>query len=196
MAFAGGQEPDAADPGSGTPFARTSWGNLERNLHFPVPLPTPGDFFDGSIGMSGFRFSLQQVLDYREQLKEQAQVAYARAQAELLREETQAESLRQLLAEQESRLFSAVPGDQGERWLLENYVRGIRADLNATLLRVRSLTALAEESRQELTRRAKEHKILEKLKAKQAERHMRDARVREQRTYDETAAIRFKAPAV
>lgn len=146
--------------------------------------------------MSGFRFSLQQVLDYREQLKEQAQVAYARAQAELLREETQAESLRQLLAEQESRLFSAVPGDQGERWLLENYVRGIRADLNATLLRVRSLTALAEESRQELTRRAKEHKILEKLKAKQAERHMRDARVREQRIYDETAAIRFKAPAV
>lgn len=146
--------------------------------------------------MSGFRFSLQQVLDYREQLKEQAQVAYARAQAELLREESQAESLRQLLSTQESRLFSTLPGDQGERWLLENYVKGIRADLNATLLRVRSLTALTEESRQELIRRAKEHKILEKLKVKQAERHTRDARVQEQRTYDETAAIRFKAPTV
>lgn len=146
--------------------------------------------------MSGFRFSLQQVLDYREQLKEQAQVAYARAQAELLREETQAEGLRQLLSTQESRLFSTLPGDQSERWLLENYVKGIRADLNATLLRVRSLTALTEEARQELTSRAKDHKILEKLKAKQAERHTRDARVQEQRTYDETAAIRFKAPTV
>lgn len=89
--------------------------------------------------MSGFRFSLQQVLDYREQLKEQAQVAYARVQTELLREETQAESLRRLLSDQEGKLFSTLPGDQGERWLLENYVRGIRADLNETLLRVRKI---------------------------------------------------------
>ena len=146
--------------------------------------------------MSGFRFSLQQVLGYREQLKEQAQVAYARVQTELLREETQAESLRRLLSDQEGKLFSTLPGDQGERWLLENYVRGIRADLNETLLRVRSLTSLVEEARQELTRRAKDHKILEKLKTRQAERHTRDARVQEQRTYDETAAIRFKAPTV
>ena len=61
---------------------------------------------------------------------------------------------------------------------------------------VRSLTSLVEEARQELTRRAKDHKILEKLKTRQAERHTRDARVQEQRTYDETAAIRFKAPTV
>ena len=129
--------------------------------------------------MSGFRFSLQQVLDYREQLKEQAQVAYARVQTELLREETQAESLRRLLSDQEGKLFSTLP-----------------ADLNETLLRVRSLTSLVEEARQELTRRARDHKILEKLKTRQAERHTRDARVQEQRTYDETAAIRFKAPTV
>lgn len=143
-----------------------------------------------------FRFSLQQVLEYREQLKEQAQVAFARAQAELLREQKNADELRQILTTQEERLFSADLTDQGERWLLENYVKGVRTDLNETLLRVRQLTAVTEETRQELARCAKEHKILDKLKSRQAERYRHDMQIQEQKSYDETAAIRFKAPAV
>ncbi len=146
--------------------------------------------------MAAFRFSLQQVLDYREQLKEQAQVAFARVQTELLREKRKAESLEEMLEAQEERLFSLAADEHGERWLLENYIRGLRADLGEVLLRVRNLTTLAEEMRQELTRKAREHKILEKLKSKQMERHVRDLRLQEQKTYDETAAIHFKAPSV
>lgn len=146
--------------------------------------------------MAGFHFSLQQVLDYREQLKEQAQVEFARAQAELLREEKQAEALRRQLDEQENALRETAPDKRSERWLLENYIKGIREDLAETLMRVRSLTGMVEDARKELALRAKEHKILEKLKTRQAERHASEIRFQEQRTYDETAALRFKAPTV
>lgn len=144
--------------------------------------------------MAGFRFSLQQVLEYREQLKDQAQIEYARAHAELLREQRQAELLQAQLAEQQKTLAATPPEQRDDRWLLDNYIKGLREDLSETLMRVRNLTAITEEARQQLAIRAKDHKILEKLKAKQAERHAREALFQEQRTYDETAAIRFKAP--
>lgn len=144
--------------------------------------------------MAAFHFSLQQVLDYRGQLKEQAQVELARAQGELLREQRHAETLQTQLEEQEHILRTTALGDPGERWLRENFIRGVRSDLSTTLLRVRNLNIRTEEARRQVALRSKEQKILEKLKEKQAARHAFNEQMQEQRTYDETAALRFKAP--
>lgn len=146
--------------------------------------------------MATFHFSLEQVLTYREQLKEQAEVAYARAKANLLREEEEAERLRQTLSEHEKKLYSLDPSHQDERWLLENYIKGVRTDLDETMLRVRMLVELEKEARQELIKRAKDHKILEKLKSRQMEHYLFDERMQEQHSYDESAALRFKAPTI
>ena len=144
--------------------------------------------------MAPFRFSLDQVLRYREQLKEQAQVEFARLQSALFTEQQRAEQLEVMLDDSQSRYHALPPAEQGERWLLEHFIKGLREDITVTLQRIRSLTAETENARQLLATRAKEHKILEKLKDRQAERHAHEERLKEQRTYDETASIRFKAP--
>lgn len=141
-----------------------------------------------------FRFPLQQVLAFREQLKDQAQVELARVLAELLREQKHVELLQVQLRAQEETLYASSLEDPGHRWLLEQFIKGLREDIAATLVRVRTLNNLVEEARKALAVRAKEHKVLDKLKARQKERHAFNERMQEQRTYDETAALRFKAP--
>lgn len=143
--------------------------------------------------MAVFKFSLQQVLAYRGQLKEQAQVSLARVQTELSREQQRAKELREFIESSENRLYTLSLNDQAERWLLEHFVKGLRADEAGTHQRIRLLMAERDEAQKELALRAREEKVLDKLKEKQAERFAAEERLKEMRTYDETAAIRFKA---
>lgn len=141
----------------------------------------------------GFTFKMQKVLDYREQLEEEAKVHLARVQQLLLEEQRRAESIRSLLAEQEATLYDSPLNDSGQRWLLEHFIKGLRTDLSGAVLRVRSLHQTFEEARQILRHRAKERKILDKLKSRQNEHYTLEERLKEQRTYDETATLRYKA---
>lgn len=143
--------------------------------------------------MAVFKFSLQQVLAYRGQLKEQAQVNLARVQTELNREQQRAEEIREFIVSSENRLYSLGLNDMAERWLLEHFVKGLRADETSTHQRIRLLTASRDEAQQELTLRARDEKVLDKLKEKQAARYATEERLKEMRIYDETAAIRYKA---
>jgi flagellar FliJ protein len=140
-----------------------------------------------------FRFKLQKVLEYREQLEDQAKVALARIQQLYIEEERRSEALQALLAEQESKLYSNALLPAGERWLLEHFIRGVREDLQSSQMRLRTLAQMMAEAQKTLRERARDKKILEKLKARQRERHEREERSKEQRSYDETATLRFKA---
>lgn len=143
--------------------------------------------------MSPFRFSLEQVLNYRTQLEQQAKVELARVEQERLREEQRADALRAMLAEQENSLAALTPDKMGERWLAENFIKGLRADLGVTMQRVRNWTVAVEAARTELVSRSKDKKTLEKLKDTQAENHAREEQLREQHEYDEIASLRYKA---
>ena len=140
-----------------------------------------------------FLFKLQKILEYREQLEDQAKVALARVQQLHIEEERRNELLKALLTEQESRLYSDALLPTGERWLLEHFIRGVREDLQGSHLRLRTLAQMVAEARRTLCERAKDKKILEKLKAKQRERYESEERSKEQRSYDETATLRFQA---
>ncbi|MEG2171773.1 MAG: flagellar export protein FliJ [Desulfovibrionaceae bacterium] len=143
----------------------------------------------------GFSFKMQRVLEYREQLEEEAKVQLARIQQLLVNEQQRAENIRTLLSEQEHALYTSPLNDQGQRWLLEHFIKGLRTDLSSTLLRIRTLQQSFEEARRHVQYRAKERKILEKLKSRQHEQYALEERLKEQRTYDETATLRYKATA-
>jgi flagellar FliJ protein len=142
-----------------------------------------------------FRFKLQKVLDYRVQLEDQAKVALARVQQLHIEEERRNELLKDLLEEQETKLYSDALLPAGERWLLEHFIRGVRDDLQSSHMRLRTLAHMVAEALKTLRERAKDKKMLEKLRAKQRERYEIDERTKEQRSYDETATLRFQAAA-
>ncbi len=142
--------------------------------------------------MPPFRFSLQQVLEYRTQLEDQAKVRLGKAQAEHLAAQRRMEELQALVLEQEQALYSATL-DMQERWLREHYVKGLRADIAHTSTVLMHLAKEVEAARAELVLKAKDRKVMDKFKEKQAERHAHEERLQEQRNYDEIASIRFKA---
>lgn len=142
--------------------------------------------------MAPFHFRLQQVLDYRKQLEEQATLALAEATA---KRDAALAHLRMLAAqmdEQRERLSRAEGLSAAERWLAQTYVAALREESIQT---GKYLTVCEEQvdlCRVDLVKKAQEHELLCKLKEKQALRHAQQARLSEQREYDETATLRFK----
>lgn len=142
-----------------------------------------------------FLFNMQKILNYRMQMEEEAKVRLARARQMHLEEERRHEELRQLLSEKEAQSYAQLAMDAGERWLLENFIKGLRSDMAATQLRLRSLRQTVELARQVVLERAKERKSLEKLKERQEERYRAEERDNERKTNDETASLRRNAAA-
>ena len=95
-----------------------------------------------------FRFKMQKVLDYREQLEEEAKVNLAIQRARLAEAQDRLDKIKSELRQAEDRLVGAVLMDAAERWVLEQYVKGLRADAAHEALQVRMLEQLAEEARQ------------------------------------------------
>lgn len=143
--------------------------------------------------MAAFRFSLQQVLDYREQLSEQARVELAKVTAAVISEERKVKELQEAIRAQETTLRALDLNNMGERWLLENFIKGLQEDLHISLAQLQTLQNALKEAQEKVAQLAKEHKVLEKLKSKQAERHAKNERQKEQQNYDETASIRFNS---
>ena len=141
-----------------------------------------------------FHFKMQKVLDYREQLEEEAKVNLAIQQARLAEARERLEQIRHELRQAEDALMSAPLMGAPERWLREQYTKGLHADAAHEALQVRMLEQLAEEARQLLAARAIDKKLLEKLKERQKQHYVREEQLKEQRINDETATLRYKAP--
>lgn len=141
-----------------------------------------------------FRFEMQKVLDYREQLEEEAKVRLATAERRLQEERKLLDGLRAELGRTEDRLRDNPLMEAAERWLQEQYITGLRADVTAASLQTRMLAQMAEEARKLLAARAIDKKLLEKLKERQKKHYVREEQLQEQRFNDETATLRYKAP--
>lgn len=146
--------------------------------------------------MSVFRFSLEQVLRYRKQLEEQAMLVYAqavRARDTRLREKEECEAA---IARAQRKLADIAALDAGERWLVSGYAAALTSDLKRAVADLVVLEEEVDRCRDDLTRKAQERKLLEKLKEKQAARHQLAESHREQQSYDDIATIRFMPPAI
>lgn len=143
-----------------------------------------------------FHFKMQKVLDYREQLEEEAKVDLALKQRLLEESRALFERLKIELRQCEDRLFQSALAPQSERWLMEQYIKGLKGDVANAAMQTRLHDQLVDEARKLLAARAIERKLLDKLKERQNLQYRREEQLKEQRVNDETATLRYKAPAL
>lgn len=144
--------------------------------------------------MAPFRFRLQQVLEYRSQLEDKARMDFADAQRRFDDQTARVSSLRKLHAETEDALFRTH--QQGEVWLLRNYLQALEADIANAEALLLQLAQVRNKARLNLVKKSQERKLLDKLKETQAKRHAQEERFKEQQQFDETATLRYKPQTV
>ena len=142
-----------------------------------------------------FHFNLQKVLDFRIQKEEEAKVALARAEAQVREGEEILAKLKDEYKKAEAVSFGKIM-QSGERWLQDQYIKGLKSDISQAALQLRFYRQIAEEARKALAARAMERKLLDKLKEKQKIQFIKAEQKQEQNFNDEIATIRYKAPAI
>jgi flagellar FliJ protein len=138
--------------------------------------------------MVAFRFKLEKVLDYRRQVEDQAKQALAAARRRQELEEERLTGLEAELLLQRSKLQERI-AEARERWLTGEFIKGLQEDIKK--IRADLLLLKEEVSRRQfdLELKARDRKLLEKLRDKQSLRHTREENLREQRENDETAIL-------
>ncbi|WP_319583110.1 flagellar export protein FliJ [uncultured Pseudodesulfovibrio sp.] len=138
-----------------------------------------------------FHFKLDKVLDYREQLEEQAKGALARAQAA---RDAQAEKLVGLEARYSAHLAAEAESRKSanDMWLWRQYKDALAQDISVARVELNSLELKLQKSRTEAVERSRDKKLLEKLKQTQAKRHHDQENAREEKENDEMSTIRFE----
>lgn len=139
-----------------------------------------------------FKFTLQKALDYREHLEEEAKMRLAAAEKALEDSRRHLETLQNEMLAAEEKIANGPFMQAGERWLMEQYLKGLRADIAAAEMNVRMKNQIVEEARNVLAARAIDKKLLEKLKDRQKEQYLRQEQITEQHFNDEIATLRYK----
>ncbi len=134
-----------------------------------------------------FKFSLEQVLKYRTQLEQKAKAHFATVESERIKAQQKFDELTASLIEQQAQL-TALTGDIDSRWLIESFIKGLKVDLRTASDWLKHWDKEVEKARIELTEKAKEKKILEKLKEKQEQKYVHEEKLNEQKFFDELTA--------
>jgi len=143
-----------------------------------------------------FHFTLEQVLEYRGQLEDQARLALAKALAAENDQRTVCASLGTALAEHETRFLERPEMTAADIWLWRGYKNRLDADLALARQTLAGLVKATSDRRAELVERAKQRKLLEKLKQKKATRHADEEQRKEQAQFDEQATLRYRPSSV
>lgn len=142
-----------------------------------------------------FKFNMQKVLDYRIQMEEEAKSRLGKAEAELRKGEEKLEELQRQWANAQEAVAGKLM-QSAERWLHDQFLKGLKKDLTEAGMQVRMLAQLAEEARRILAARAMDRKMLDKLKDRQKIQFIKAEQKQEQNFNDEIATIRYKAEAI
>ena len=140
-----------------------------------------------------FRFSLERVLDYRIQLEERARLNLARAQQAYQAQADIVVRLRKDLARHEQAMSEEPEKTPEKLWLMRRFKRRLELDIRRGEERLLELAKMLNAARREAVAASRERKLLEKLKEKQAKRHVQEEQFEEQKEYDEMATIRYQA---
>jgi flagellar FliJ protein len=143
-----------------------------------------------------FKFNLQKVLDYRVQLEDQAKLALAKAVAVHQTQERLVRALEAAQSAHQEALVKAKSLTAADIWLWRNYQDRLTLDLNQSRIQERILAQDVLNRRAELVEKAKDRKLLDKLKEKQGIRHGIEESKKEQAGYDEMATLRHQPQAV
>jgi len=139
-----------------------------------------------------FRFPMQRILDFRRQEEEQAQLALARAESELLRVRTRIEEVQAELSTAFEHLASSANLEANQFWIWNRYRDRLQFDLESLRSEWHETDQKVNTCRQDLIGKAKERKKLERLRDNQMIQHHHEELDREQKEIDEMATLRFE----
>ncbi len=142
-----------------------------------------------------FKFKLQQVLDYRSQLEDQAKMALGKALAELASQQKIVDDLQVEVMSTLKRGYGELLTSD-ERWMLDNYLRRLKADLEIANRRLNELDLEVHRCRSDLLRKSQSRQLLDKLRDKQRDKYNHEEALKEQYALDEMAAMRRKIHAI
>ncbi len=132
-----------------------------------------------------FKFSLENILKYRSQLEQEAQANFGKIESMRQAEEERGKAIAKALMEEQARLDSLPIDQKDNRWMTDNFIRSLREDLVSSQRHELALKAKADEARLILTDKAKDKKVLEKLKEKEEKKYVQQEKYEEQKFFDE-----------
>ena len=142
-----------------------------------------------------FKFSYQQLLEYRKRLEELAQRDYLLSRKNVDDSESELEAMYQQIDDSRKRAQSleAKGGKQAPSLvLIDDFINNHKIRIELQRKKIRELHQIAEEKQQVLVIAAKEYKILEKLKERRLLEHKEILKKREMKSVDELVTTRFK----
>ena len=137
-----------------------------------------------------YRFPLDRVLDYRQQLEDQAKLQVARARLAYTEQVERVQAVRRDIEAHEAALSADKEPSADEMWLWRLYRDRLAQDLQEAEQRMLTLAQELSRRQREAVSRAKDRKILDKLKTNQKLRHVQEEQRREQNEFDEIATVR------
>lgn len=145
--------------------------------------------------MARFRFPMQNILNMKEKLEEQAKNEYGQANARLLAEEKKLEQLNNRLEDARLQLKNVLREvlSMTEIHKRENAVVILKWYVKQQQLVVKRCEKEVEIAREKLTEAMKERKIFEKLREKAFDEFMKEEGRREQKEVDELMSYRYGA---
>ncbi len=139
-----------------------------------------------------FRFSLQNILDYRIQMEEQARIELARAENEYRQQDQEIENLQARLQQIDRDFLEQSRISPNELWLWRNYKERILLDIEEAQEKLKELSAKVKEKRNVLLEKSKEKKKIEKVKSKRALEYYKEEARKEQNELDEIGTLHFQ----
>lgn len=145
--------------------------------------------------MARFRFPMQNILNMKEKLEEQAKNEYGQANARLLAEEKKLEHLNNRLEDARLQLKNVLREvlSMTEIHKRENAVVILKGYVKQQQLVVKRCEKEVEIAREKLTEAMKERKIFEKLREKSFDEFMKEEGRKEQKEVDELMSYRYGA---
>jgi len=143
-----------------------------------------------------FKFPLESVIHYRKQLEDEARREFEVAQANLDRSLQHINYMYQQMDDSRSRILALQqkqPVDIASIRYNEEFIEGQKIRIQNERLKARDLMAIAEEKQGILVEKAKEHKILLKLKEKRKIQFLNEQKKLEVKRMDDLVTMRFRA---
>lgn len=143
--------------------------------------------------MARFRFSLQNILDMKEKLEDQAKNNFAQANRRLQEAIAEKEALELRLKEEKKKFQRDLSAalDIGKIHQREDAIDILRMYVAQQMLVVKQREKEVEVAREHLNEAMKEKKTFEKLREKAFEAYMAEENLREQKEIDELVSYRY-----
>ena len=140
-----------------------------------------------------FQFRFEKLLSYRRHLKERAQMELARALQQLKRARLTLEKTEKGLLDTQNQLESRLKIRMSSEELQNHadYMTGLKEKIRADASLVEERVKIAGEKREKLLSKAKQYRVIEKLKEKDYEKWKHLQFLAEQQSMNETAVIRY-----